>query len=48
MTVISTAEDQLKVLAHNELGEDIVATPAIVRNAIYIRTLGNLYAFESR
>ena len=48
VTVISAAGDQLEVLARNELGEDIVATPAIVRKAIYVRTLGNLYAFEDR
>jgi outer membrane protein assembly factor BamB len=48
VTVISAGKDQLEVLARNELGEDIVATPAIVRNAIYIRTLRNLYAFEER
>jgi outer membrane protein assembly factor BamB len=48
VTVISAAKDQLEVLARNELGEDIVATPAIVRNAIHIRTSGNLYAFEGK
>jgi hypothetical protein len=48
VTVISAAKDQLGVLARNELGEDIVATPAIVRNAIYIRTSANLYAFEGK
>ena len=44
----AAAKDQLEVLARNELGEDIVATPAIVRNAIYIRTSANLYAFEGK
>jgi outer membrane protein assembly factor BamB len=48
VTVISAAKDQLEVLARNEFGEDVVATPAIVRNVIYIRTLGNLYAFEGQ
>jgi outer membrane protein assembly factor BamB len=48
VTVISAAKDQLDVLARNELGEDIVATPAMVGNAIYVRTLRNLYAFEER
>jgi outer membrane protein assembly factor BamB len=48
VTVLSAAKDQLEVLSRNELGEDIVATPAIVRKAIYVRTLRNLYAFEDR
>ena len=48
VTVISAAKDQLEVLARNELGEDIVATSAIVGNAIYVRTLRNLYTFSRR
>ncbi len=48
VTVISAGKDQLEVLAHNDLGEDIVATPAIVRKTIYIRTLHTLFAFEDR
>ena len=32
-------------VARNKLDEDIVATPAIVGNTIYVRTLRNLYAF---
>jgi len=48
VTVISGGKDQLEVLARNELGEDIVATPAIVGSAIYVRTLRNLYAFGGR
>lgn len=45
VTVIAADSDQLKVLSRNEIGEDMIATPAIVGNAIYIRTLRNLYAF---
>jgi outer membrane protein assembly factor BamB len=48
VTVISAAQDHLEVLTRNELGEDIVATPAIVRKSIYVRTVRNLYAFENR
>lgn len=48
VTVISAGKDQLEVLARNQLGEDIVATPAIVRKTIYVRTLHNLYAFADR
>ena len=46
VTVIASEGDQLKVLARNEVGEDMVATPAIAGNAIYVRTLRNLYAFD--
>jgi len=45
VTVISAAKDELEVLSRNKLDEDIVATPAIVGNTIYVRTLRNLYAF---
>ena len=48
VSVISAGKNRLEVLARNELGEDIVATPAIVRNTIYVRTLRNLYAFGER
>jgi outer membrane protein assembly factor BamB len=48
VSVIAAGKEQLEVLARNELGEDIVATPAIVGNAIYVRTLQNLYAFGER
>lgn len=35
----------LKILARNDLGERIMATPAIVEGRIYVRTEKNLYAF---
>jgi outer membrane protein assembly factor BamB len=41
------AGDSLRILAKNELGEPIMATPAIVSGKIYIRTRGKLYAFKS-
>lgn len=47
VTVIAADGDQLKVLARNEVGEDMVATPAIAGKTIYVRTLRNLYAFEN-
>ncbi len=47
VTVIAADGEQLKVLSRNEIGEDIVATPAIAGNAIYVRTLRNLYAFQN-
>ena len=43
--VVFRAGDSLEVLARNELGESIRATPAIAANKLYIRTLNNLWAF---
>jgi outer membrane protein assembly factor BamB len=48
VTAISADDKQLKVLAHSELGEDIVATPAIAGSVIYVRTLKTVYAFGER
>jgi len=46
VTVLAAGKDQLEVLARNDLGEGIVATPAIARKAIYVRTAKHLYAFS--
>ena len=43
VTVIQV-DDQLKVLARNDFGEKIFATPAIFENKLYVRTVGHLYA----
>ena len=43
VTVIQV-DDELKVLARNDFGEKIFATPAIAENKIYLRTTGHLYA----
>lgn len=43
-TVIQIA-DTLTVLARNELGEGIYATPAVAGDRLYLRTVGHLYAF---
>jgi outer membrane protein assembly factor BamB len=43
VTVIRV-DDKLKVLARNDFGEKIFATPAIAENKIYLRTVGHLYA----
>ncbi len=43
--VVFRAGDTLEVLARNELGEGIRATPAIVDNKLYVRTLTQLWAF---
>ena len=39
------AGEQLDILAKNDLDERICATPAVVGNALYVRTINNLYAF---
>ena len=45
-TVVVFAEgDEMKVLARNNLGEKIMATPAIVDDKLYIRSAKHLYAF---
>ncbi len=43
VTVIQV-DDKLKVLARNNFGEKIFATPAGAENKIYLRTTGHLYA----
>jgi len=45
VVVVWEAGDQLKILARNELSEQVMATPAIVDGKLYIRTEGHLYAF---
>ena len=44
VVVISTGK-KLEVLARNDLGEPIMATPALVDSTIYVRTETHLYAF---
>jgi outer membrane protein assembly factor BamB len=46
--VVFKAGDTLEVLARNDLGEHITATPAIVEGEIYIRTAQHLWAFAQR
>jgi hypothetical protein len=43
--VVLDAGAELKILAKNDLGSSIMATPAIVDGKIYVRTEGHLYAF---
>jgi hypothetical protein len=45
VVVVLAAGDQLEVLARNDLGEAINATPAIVDGKLYVRTDAALYAF---
>ncbi len=43
--LVLAAGESLNVLARNNLGEQVMATPAIVDGKIYLRTAGHLYAF---
>ncbi len=45
---VIAAEDKLHVLARNDLGEPLMATPAIVEGKLYVRTAEHLYAFGTR
>ncbi|MBN2137271.1 MAG: PQQ-binding-like beta-propeller repeat protein [Sedimentisphaerales bacterium] len=47
VTVIQV-DDNLKILAANDLKEKIFATPAVAAGTIYLRTADNLYAFTDR
>lgn len=40
------AGDSLQVLSRNDLGERILATPAVVRDTLYVRTEKHLWAFR--
>jgi outer membrane protein assembly factor BamB len=40
------AGDELKVLAHNELPDAVLATPAIVDGTLFVRTTRQLFAFR--
>jgi len=44
-TVLGTGGDALKILGRNDLGEQVMATPAIVDGKLYLRTATTLYAF---
>jgi outer membrane protein assembly factor BamB len=43
--VVFAVGDKLQVLARNDLGEAIQATPALVDGKIYLRREKRLYAF---
>jgi outer membrane protein assembly factor BamB len=42
------AGDALEVLARNDLGESIMATPAIAADTLYVRSAAHLWAFGER
>jgi len=45
VVVIYRAGESLEVLARNNFGEPILATPAIVEDTLYVRTENHFYAF---
>jgi outer membrane protein assembly factor BamB len=45
--IVFRAGDELEVLARNDLGESITATPAIADDKLYVRTAKHLWAFGS-
>jgi outer membrane protein assembly factor BamB len=47
VVVVFEAQDTLQVLARNDLGEPILATPAVADGALYVRTTSHLYAFAA-
>jgi outer membrane protein assembly factor BamB len=46
VVTVLKAGDELKVLARNDLGESIGATPALLEGVLYVRTQKHLYAFR--
>jgi len=47
VTVIESGADSIKVLARNDLGEPLFATPAVIGENIYVRTPTRIYAFAA-
>jgi outer membrane protein assembly factor BamB len=45
VVVVLEAGDSLKILARNDLGEQVMATPAVVGDSLYLRTAEHLYSF---
>ncbi len=45
VAVVLESSDTLNVLARNPLGEEVLATPAIVGNTLYVRSAKTLFAF---
>ena len=45
MVIVLKASEKYEVLAENDLGETIRATPALMDGVVYVRTAGHVYAF---
>lgn len=48
VAVVLRAGEALEILARNALGEEVLATPALVEETLYVRTKSALYAFRER
>ena len=46
MVVVLGSGEEFDVMSEQQFDEPIFATPAIGRNAVYVRTLGHVYAFH--
>jgi outer membrane protein assembly factor BamB len=46
--VVLAAGDSLKILARNDLNEQVMATPAVVDQKLYVRTASALYCFGEK
>ena len=45
VVTVFSGSGALEVLAHNDLGETVMATPALVDGSLYVRTESKLYRF---
>jgi outer membrane protein assembly factor BamB len=45
MITVVKAGDKLEVLARNEIGEPVLASPALAGNTLYVRSAKHLWAF---
>src|SRR5262249_47653259 len=48
VVTVLKADDKFEVLARNDLGEPIAATPAVAEGTLYVRTAKHLYAFKDK
>ena len=44
--VVLKAGPEIDVISKNDVGDSVIATPAIANNRLYVRTLHNLYCFS--
>jgi hypothetical protein len=46
VVTVLEAGDEFKILAHNELPDAVLATPAIADGTLFVRTAKQLFAFR--
>ena len=44
--VVLKAGPEIDVISKNDIGDSLIATPAIANNRLYVRTLHHLYCFS--